>query len=140
MLGQHLRTVLADGGRPVASEPLLPVHDTDSAPVVPSAKSGGDFVVPNAQRTIIPADRTNYLADVASAVKGYHEETRKMVDRQELADAMALAASRLPENADVAAAAEAAAADAAAERAMLDEYAATAAQVRAGELVYHVRG
>eukprot|EP00937_MAST-01D_sp_MAST-1D-sp2_P003287 g3287.t1 len=130
--------VLADGSHPHASAPARPANDTDAA-VNPPAEFAEQLH--RTRRVIIPAERSNYLADIAGAVRGYHEQTRAIERAQDAADALDAAHALVPslELAEAAAAARAAA-DEAGATALLAEYSAHAEMLRAGEFVYHVRG
>jgi isobutyryl-CoA mutase len=63
-LYQHLRDALVGQGLPSASGSLAPV----------------DTRVPTGVTTIVPPDRSPYLAEVAATVRGYHAHTAAQVD------------------------------------------------------------
>ncbi|WP_199431826.1 fused isobutyryl-CoA mutase/GTPase IcmF [Qaidamihabitans albus] len=78
-LYQHLRDLLADRGLSVSPGTL---------PAVPGKVS-------TEVSTIIPANRTRYLADIADTVRGYHERTRRQVEAVRARDHLAAARDAL---------------------------------------------
>jgi methylmalonyl-CoA mutase len=132
-LYQHLKTLLADKGLPAGSAS----HPQGSLPQVAVMAS-------TALRSVVPSARSRYLAEIADAVRGYHQATKDQAEiarrRQHLtttAELLGEDGSAEPVRKLLAAADNDLLPDA---RDLLDQWPARVADYAGDEFVYTVRG
>jgi len=93
-----------------------------------------------AWRPIVPPDRGRYLGDIAGSVRAYHQAVDAQVDVARRAEALQLAAAELADDRIAQRASDLRGELTAESRTALDGWDALAAQYRADEFVYTVRG